>query len=192
LIQKLSVIEILGTVTTICTDKSGTLTQNQMTVRDIWVNGNNLKVSGGGYQPSGEIVSAPSSGPQKRDVELLLSAALLCNNSRLSPPSEERPLWTALGDQTEAAMRVAALKGRINEQELVLVLPRIHELPFDARRKRMSTMHQLRSDPRMTWLDDLIQSNSPPANFAGEVAFVKGAPREILQICTNTCTNIHR
>jgi magnesium-transporting ATPase (P-type) len=171
-------------MTTICTDKSGTLTQNQMTVREIWVNGKSMKVTGGGYQPTGEILSAPSSDPGKRDVELLLSAAMLCNNSRLSPPTEERPIWTALGDQTEAAMQVAALKGRINDRELIHALPRIHELPFDARRKRMSTIHQNQGNPRLAWLDNLIQTNSPPADFTGQIAFIKGAPREILQICT--------
>ena len=189
LIKKLSVIEILGTVSTICTDKSGTLTQNQMTVREIWVNGKSMQVTGGGYQPAGEILSAPSSGLGRRDVELILSAALLCNNARLSPPSDERPLWSALGDQTEAAMRVVALKGRMNEHELLSALPRIHELPFDARRKRMSTIHQFRPDPKMAWLNDLVLSNAPPASFAGELAFVKGAPREILQICTSIVRN---
>jgi magnesium-transporting ATPase (P-type) len=93
-----------------------------------------------------------------------LLAALLCNNARLNPPSPERPQWTSLGDQTEAALRVLALKGRLNEQQVSLTYPRIHELPFDARRKRMSTIHR---------------------NERGEVAYVKGAPKEILQLCSH-------
>jgi P-type Ca2+ transporter type 2C len=185
LIKKLSVIETLGTVSAICTDKSGTLTQNQMTVREIWLNGRNLSVTGGGYQPIGEIIPDLASESAQQDLALLLSAALLCNNSRLSAPSPDRPRWTALGDQTEAAMRVAALKDGINDQELLVALPRVHELPFDARRKRMSTIHKVRSGEKMSWLCDLIQSGSPPTSFIGEIAFVKGAPREILQICTS-------
>jgi Ca2+-transporting ATPase len=148
LIKKLSVIEKLGTVSTVCTDKSGTLTQNQMTVREIWLNGRALSVTGGGYQPEGEIIPHNSPGPTRPDLDLLLSAAMLCNNSRLSPPTTDHPRWSALGDQTEAAMRVAALKGGIDEQALLYDLPRIHELPFDARRKRMSTIHQLSSAAR--------------------------------------------
>jgi magnesium-transporting ATPase (P-type) len=89
-------------------------------------------------------------------------AASLCNNARLNPPSPERPYWTALGDQTEAALRVLALKGGLDEMRISQNHPRIHELPFDARRKRMSTIHR---------------------NEQGEVAFVKGAPKEILQLC---------
>jgi magnesium-transporting ATPase (P-type) len=184
LIKKLAVIETLGTVSTICTDKSGTLTQNQMTVKEIWLNSGDFRVTGGGYQPQGEIIPRLSPGAAKQGLDLLLSAALLCNNSRLSPPSADHPRWTALGDQTEAAMRVAALKGRIDEEGLLRDQPRIHELPFDARRKRMSTIHQLRLGGQLAWLEEAAQTAADPAGFSGQLAFVKGAPREVLQLCT--------
>jgi Ca2+-transporting ATPase len=165
LVKKLASVETLGTISVVCTDKSGTLTQNQMTVRDLWVGGRQLSVSGVGYEPNGEFAPAPWGTPLEADLKLLLTAGERCNNSRLNPPTAEHPQWTSLGDQTEAALRVLALKGRLDERPLDIDLPRVHELPFDARRKRMSTIHR---DGRR----------------GGEVAFVKGAPREVLQLCT--------
>ena len=164
LVKQLAIVETLGTTSVICTDKSGTLTQNQMTVREVWAAGQRFSVAGVGYEPRGEIIPSPAATPRESDLERLLLAALLCNNARLNPPSPERPQWTSLGDQTEAALRVLALKGRLNEQQVSLTYPRIHELPFDARRKRMSTIHR---------------------NERGEVAYVKGAPKEILQLCSH-------
>jgi magnesium-transporting ATPase (P-type) len=99
LVKKLAVVETLGTVSVICADKSGTLTQNQMTVREAWVGGKRLSVSGVGYEPAGAFSPTPA-GSVADDLALLLTAATLCNNSRLNPPSPERPT-TCLGDQTE-------------------------------------------------------------------------------------------
>ncbi len=164
LVKKLAVVETLGKTSVICTDKSGTLTQNQMTVCELWVGGQRLSVSGVGYEPEGAFLPAWASALVQNDLDTLLTAAALCNNSRLTPPSPERPQWTCLGDQTEAALKVAALKGRLDEQTLSQAYPRVHELPFDARRKRMSTIHR---------------------NGQGEITFVKGAPKEVLQLCTH-------
>ncbi len=72
-----------------------------------------------------------------------MDAALSCNNARVNPPSLEHPQWTSLGDQTEAAMKVAALKANVGEESLKLEYPRVHEIPFDARRKRMTTIHRV-------------------------------------------------
>ncbi len=168
LVKKLAVVETLGTTSVICTDKSGTLTQNQMTVREIWVAGQRLSVSGVGYEPNGDFSPSPAGARTEDDLNALLAAAMLCNNSRLNPPSPDRPRWTYLGDQTEAALRVLALKGEVDDQAMSLTYPRIHELPFDARRKRMSTIHR---------------------NTRGEIAFVKGAPKEVLQLCTHILTH---
>jgi magnesium-transporting ATPase (P-type) len=87
LVKKLALVETLGTVSVICTDKSGTLTQNQMTVREIWVAGQHLHVSGVGYEPRGNIRPTIQGTPIEGDVNVLMQAALLCNNSRLIPPS---------------------------------------------------------------------------------------------------------
>jgi magnesium-transporting ATPase (P-type) len=163
LVKSLAMMETIGTVSVICTDKSGTLTQNQMTVREIWSGGRQYRVSGSGYEPKGGFSPSPS-GVWKEDLDLVLRAAALCNNSRLLPPAPERPKWSYLGDQTEAALRVLALKGGVEETEESRRHPRIHEIPFDARRKRMSTIHRY---------------------GGGETAFVKGAPREVMHLCTH-------
>ena len=163
LAKKLSIIETLGTVSIICTDKSGTLTQNQMTVKEIWVSRQKLKVSGVGYEPTGEFIPAPHNQPWEETLYSLLEAANSCNNSRLYEPTLEHPTWTSLGDQTEAALKVTALKAGLNEKALNILYPRVHEIPFDARRKRMTTVHR---------------------RIDAEFAFVKGSPREVLQLCT--------
>jgi Ca2+-transporting ATPase len=175
LVKKLSILETLEHVSIICTDKSGTLTQNQMTVRQVWVGGKPLVVTGAGYKPEGEFVPSPGSEASERDLNALLTAAMLCNNSRLNPPTPDHPQWTVLGDQTEAALRVVALKGGLEEENLKKVLPRIHEIPFDARRKRMSTIHQVHRLP----------DPFPEVSTNQQIAFVKGAPREVLQLCTH-------
>ena len=168
LVKKLNTIETLGSISVICTDKSGTLTQNQMTVREIWVARQRIKVTGVGYQPKGEFVPAPIGQEWDEDLTGLLEAASCCNNARINPPSPEHPTWSSLGDQTEAALKVAAMKDDINEQQLMQIYPRIHEIPFDARRKRMTTIHQEKSD---------------------KLAFTKGAPREVLQLCSHILIN---
>ncbi len=178
LVKKLSVIERLGTVSTICTDKSGTLTQNQMTVREIWVGKQRYSVSGIGYEPTGRFSPNPDGQLQAGDLNQLLTAAILCNNSRLNPPTSAQPRWTTLGDQTEAALRVAGLKRGLKENELAARYPRIHELPFDARRKRMSTIH--RHQPGGIFA---THGESSAGQRPAEVVFVKGAPREVLQLC---------
>jgi len=165
LVKKLAMMETLGTVSVLCTDKSGTLTQNQMTVREVWVSKERLSVTGVGYEPKGGFSPDPNGTQLGRDLQQLLTAAVLCNNARLNPPTQEFPHWTFLGDQTEAALQVAAIKGGLEsgpEGETAKEYPRLHELPFDARRKRMSTIHH---------------------NRFSEIAFVKGSPRDVLQLC---------
>ncbi len=164
LVKKLAALETLGATSVICTDKSGTLTQNQMTVRKLWVSGQRLRVSGQGYEPIGELTPAPAGTPFAGDLQQLLTAALLCNNARLVPPAEGRGLWTCLGDNTEAALRALAVKGGVDEAQLAQGWPRVHELPFDARRKRMATIHRYGER---------------------EIVFVKGAPKEVLALCTH-------
>jgi len=164
IVKKLAMVETLAKVSVLCSDKSGTLTQNQMTVREVWAGGRGRSLSGVGYAPAGEFLPAAETPAARRDLEDLLTAALLCNNARLIAPTPEHPRWTSLGDQTEAALRVAAAKGGLDEAEVSGRLPRIHEIPFDARRKRMTTVHRAAKV---------------------EVAYVKGAPREVLTLCTH-------
>jgi calcium-translocating P-type ATPase len=168
LTKKLSTIERLGQISVICTDKSGTLTQNQMTVRDIWVARKKIKVTGVGYEPQGQFNPQPEGKAWEQDLLCLLEAAACCNNARVNPPSTEHPTWTSLGDQTEAALKVAAMKAEITDDVLRWFIPRLHEIPFDARRKRMTTIHR---------------------DINREIAFVKGAPREVLQLCKHILIN---
>ena len=135
LAKKLSIVETLGSVSVICTDKSGTLTENQMTVREIWVSRQSIRVSGVGYEPVGAFLPSPLSQPFESDWRQLLQAAMLCNNARVNAPSPEHPHWTSLGDQTEAALKVVALKALLSEDLAKQAFPRVHEIPFDARQE---------------------------------------------------------
>ncbi len=165
LIKRLSAVETLGSTSVICTDKTGTLTQNEMTVREIWLPGRRLTVTGTGYAPEGEIMEGSElvPAPPGSDLHRLLLAAGLCNNARLLPPDEESSRWTILGDPTEGALIALAMKGGVNLALEAQRSPRLRELPFDSRRKRMSTIHR--------------------GSESEVVAYVKGAPREVLGLC---------
>ena len=167
LIKKLSAVETLGCTTVICTDKTGTLTQNEMTVRKLWAGGQEFDVTGYGYEPVGQIENQgrPVPAGSHPDITALLTAAALCNNARLLPPNGEHPRWTVLGDPTEAALLVAAAKFGLQPDALAASRPRQRELPFESRRKRMSTVNL-----------------SPDGNL---MAYVKGAPNETLPHCTH-------
>ena len=165
LIKRLSAVETLGCATAICTDKTGTLTQNEMTVSNLWMDGSDMEITGVGYDASnGKILrdDRPVSRDDK-DLSELLTTAGLCCNARLLPPDEGSSRFTVLGDPTEAALLVAAQKDGLDLKQLNTDIPRLRELPFDSGRKRMTTIHQ---------------------TAGGRVAFVKGAPKEVLELCT--------
>ena len=170
LVKRLSAVETLGCTTVICTDKTGTLTQNEMTVGDLWMPDKQYKVTGVGYAPDGQVLNGDTVTTQSSDAELrqLLVCAGLCNNSRLVPPDESSHRWTVLGDPTEACMLVAAQKAGIDLGDEQRRTPRLRELPFESNRKRMSTIHQI----------------SDPDFGANKAAYVKGAPKEVLELCT--------
>lgn len=182
LIKKLSAVETLGCTTVICTDKTGTLTQNEMTVNTIWVPfarsdgkpaGREMEVEGVGYQPIGRITENKTQIDPKQDIALrrtILTQAK-CNTSRLLPPdttSGDDQRWKVLGDPTEAALIVLANKAGFNKDE-INPNPNIAELPFDSRRKRMTVVQMEREDDgRFT-----------------RVAHTKGGIREILDQCSS-------
>ncbi len=169
LIKKLSSVETLGACTVICTDKTGTLTQNEMTVQNILLAGISLQVTGVGYDPIGKIVD--SRGVEQRGakhLQQLLVAATLCNNARLlAPEGKVHAQWSILGDPTEAALLVVAKKIGIDAQEIAQTYTRVRELPFESRRKRMSTLHRFGTSG---------------------MAFTKGAPKEMLALCSTKLT----
>lgn len=182
LIKKLSAVETLGCTNVICSDKTGTITQNKMTVQHIWTEGVEYKLSGLGYSPLGEIEritgtgfrearlneAATDSARALREREILdkvLNASLRCSNARLTPPKSdaEAGTWQILGDPTEAALLVAARKGGIGQDHQFYDVPRICEIPFDSIRKRMSTVYDHKGE---------------------RVLYLKGAPVEVLSRCS--------
>jgi len=199
LIKRLSAVETLGCTTIICTDKTGTLTQNEMTVREIWLpvsassrqpgeqGGQRLTVTGVGYAPEGQIVAAgqPLPTPVGGDLRQLLVAAGLCNNARLLPPNGESSHWTVLGDPTEAALQVVVLKGGLDPEVEARQRPRLRELPFESRRKRMSTVHQI-ANSKLQIANSKLQIANRKSHVSERVAYVKGAPKEILDLCSRT------
>lgn len=164
LVKRLSAVETLGCASVICTDKTGTLTENEMTVRDVWLPSGRFRVTGAGYSPEGALISEDGADPAT--AHALLSAAVLCNDARLAPPDARASRWTIVGDPTEAALLVAAAKAGLDAAAESRRLPRVRELPFDSRRKRMTTAHREAGDSR-----------------ADLKVFVKGAPREVLELC---------
>jgi magnesium-transporting ATPase (P-type) len=176
LIKCLSAVETLGCTTVICTDKTGTLTQNEMTVCELWLAGRQCTVTGVGYAPEGQLLEhgRPVALPVDADVRQLLVAAGLCNDARILPPNTVDTPWTILGDPTEAALRVVASKAGIDVEAGDAAMPRLRELPFDSRRKRMSTIHQPCGTPHAT-----------------PIAYVKGAPKEVVALCTRTLLHGH-
>jgi P-type Ca2+ transporter type 2C len=165
LVKRLSAVETLGCTTVICTDKTGTLTQNEMTSRRIWTAERELTVEGVGYAPHGQIVAAggPVPLPLTGAARDLIVAGGLASNARLERVEGDEERWRVLGDPTEAALLVAAAKAGVDLGAEVLAAPRIIELPFDSSRKRMTTVHRLDGEL---------------------VCYVKGAPMELLARCS--------
>ena len=141
IVRRLAAVETLGSVTVICSDKTGTLTQNQMTVQQVVVPDACYEVSGSGYDPQGVLYQQdPGTAIQPQGALLaLLEAGLLCNDSQLS---QQDGRWMAQGDPTEAALLVSALKGGLDIAETRQRLPRLDIIPFDSRHQYMATLHQ--------------------------------------------------
>ncbi len=160
IIRRLSSAETLGATTVICSDKTGTLTKGEMTVRKIHVDGKTIDVTGAGYEPKGEFLEngAPINPRDNSDLALLLRAGLLCTNASYDGKA-------VIGDTTEGALIVAAAKAGMNKKDMEALYPRIHEVPFTSERKLMTTVHKT---PDQT-----------------AVAHVKGAPEVVLERCTH-------
>jgi Ca2+-transporting ATPase len=150
IIRRLSAVETLGSTPTLCSDKTGTLTRNEMTVTALWLpGGRELSVGGIGYAPDGALREG-SAAPAADDAALrsLLRAAALCNDARLLPPDDERAGWSVLGDATEGALCVLAAKAGIDLAALQPAAPREAECPFDADTRLMATRHRIDAAPR--------------------------------------------
>lgn len=177
-IRRLSAVETLGSTTVICSDKTGTITQNQMTAVAVLpgVSGGIVRVTGSGYEPKGEFLKGGDEGPTPfsplRDpcLYLLLRACTLNNDASLV--ESERGRWDVVGDPTEGALLVLSKKAGLERDRLLESCPRTAEIPFDSERKRMTTIHRA-PEPRSVdgAADDWIEE--------GYVAFVKGAPESL-------------
>ena len=183
LIRKLSSVETLGSATVICSDKTGTLTQNEMTVTRLWVDGQFISVTGTGYVPNGEfLVDGQKVVISKYPGALTaLWLGLLNNDSSLETTGEEdsQKTYRIVGDPTEGALLVAAAKAGATYVEIKEAYPRENEVPFDSERKRMVTIHDvLGPDPNdLSPFYDEDQKD-------WDVITVKGAPDIVLDLCT--------
>lgn len=179
LVRRLSAVETLSATTVICTDKTGTLTKNEMTVRYLWlpqepqgdpsIPNTLFEITGAGYDPTIGKVNLPTDEAIAWKANLLLIGSALCSNARLvhlTAPSR----WQEIGDPTEAALLVAAAKAGLDLAHLQQQLPRLREIPFDSRRLMMTVV--------LNWQAAEIWSNQLPY-----LAFTKGAPLEVLKHC---------
>ena len=166
IIRNLPTVETLGSATVIGSDKTGTLTENQMTVKEIYTAGKNYQIEGTGYNFEGQILY------QNQPVDLVSNSVLaaclrngaLCNDSYLEP---EMGQLTVAGDPTEGALIVAASKAGLKQQEIIAAMPRLDAIPFDSQFQYMATLHQV--------------SNSPE-----NIIYIKGAVETILARCARS------
>lgn len=156
IIRRLPAVETLGSTTVICTDKTGTITRNEMMVTRLWCGGKTYTVNGGGFDPVGEISPAADA-----TVNSLLRIGAVCNNAEVIAFDQQ---WRVRGDPTEGALLVVARKGALNPDILQAAMPRVDEIPFSSKFQYMATMH--------------AGDNAP-------VVLVKGAPERILAFCTH-------
>lgn len=164
IIRKLPAVETLGSTTVICSDKTGTLTQNQMTVQAIVAGGQEFEVSGTGYEPIGNIQRDGKAIDLEKTPALgeCLLAGMLCNDTQLVDRDHQ---WKIVGDPTEGALLVAACKGGLDVKKATEHSPRIDVIPFESQRQYMATLHH--------GTDDSLK-----------VIYIKGAMEKVLSLCT--------
>ena len=168
LLRRLPAVETLGTATAICSDKTGTLTKNEMTVTRVWTGDNWFEVTGRGYEPQGQFLVNGNPIDPSGSLSLwnLLQGGMLCNDASLEQVSDAEEdsadTWRMVGDPTEGSLVVLAAKAGLWRSALEKDHPRVAEVPFDSVRKRMTTVH---------------------ADGAGYRAYIKGAPDVLLELC---------
>ncbi len=167
LVKRLSAVQTLGSVTVICTDKTGTITKGEMTVNKLWVKDRVVEVSGLGYNPVGDFTingqTIHEDDNETSSLERLLEIAALCNGAKVDPPSKRNKNWSVIGDPTDGALLVAALKYGMNMDDELEEKPILDILPFSFERKRMTTVHELN--------DEVL-------------VYTKGAHKNTLDVCS--------
>jgi len=167
IVRTLAAVETLGSATVICTDKTGTLTRNELTVRALVTASGRVDFTGTGYAPEGKLMAGGrqlTEATFRAEAERALTAGLLCNNATVA---EREGQWIVLGDPTEGALKVAAMKGGLDPMRLETRLARVGEIPFSSERKLMSTLHADLESPDRALL------------------MTKGAPDVLLARCTH-------
>ncbi|NLI74307.1 MAG: cation-transporting P-type ATPase, partial [Euryarchaeota archaeon] len=171
-VKRLASVETLGSVTTICTDKTGTITEGQMTARWMWISGDRLKITGEGYEPGGMVFLDEKKlmASDREDLQLMAYASALDNTATLVPPlGHGKSRWTAVGDPTEAALLVMSTKCGVNYKDELKKKKRIGMIPFESSRKMMTSVHE--------------------EDEGRYVAYVKGASAELLARSINIYWN---
>lgn len=167
LVKKLSAVETLGATSIICTDKTGTLTKNEMTVEQLYVGGKSYWVSGTGYEANGVILNSKKqkiTEAEAKDLSIFFACGLFASNASINPPDNDHVDWFCLGDPTEGALITLVRKSGVDDHALNIECPELREFPFDSGRKRMSSIRK----------------------YNGKlIIFVKGAPENVLEKCTN-------
>ncbi|MEA4910240.1 MAG: cation-translocating P-type ATPase, partial [Anaerolineaceae bacterium] len=193
LIRKLPAVETLGSVTVICSDKTGTLTENRMTVTILDVAGNriDLKERLKSFSPSVSNLDQSEPVVLEQDVvALLLTGGALCNDAVLEISPDEAGSYSTVGDPTEGALVVAAARGGLWKEALEKAFPRRAEVPFDSDRKRMTTIHQVHQEQIESPLAERWQKY-PDFQTAHRVAFTKGAVDSLLEVSGQVWVNDH-
>lgn len=170
IIRRLPAVETLGSVSVICTDKTGTLTRNEMSAQSIQLSGGELTVSGVGYHPEGNITSdeQPPSDNQQLILQRLSTAAILCNDARFDQQSQP---WQLHGDPTEGALLILAAKAGLDPAIIQQSVPRLAEIPFESSHGYMATLHP-----------------APEGNSMPYQLLLKGAPEKVLTMCSGVWT----
>jgi Ca2+-transporting ATPase len=167
LVRKMPAVETLGSTTVICSDKTGTLTKGEMTVRKVYLSGAIIDVSGVGYSPQGEFDAKNNASFESECFSLLMKGAVLCNDADVVLAGDK---WVV--NPTEGALVVAATKAGVQKEEVRNSYSRINEFPFSSDRKRMTTIHSLQ----------LEKDNK-------KLIFMKGAPEIVLRYCSHICAD---
>jgi Ca2+-transporting ATPase len=151
IIRKLTAVETMGAVTAICSDKTGTLTESEMTLRQLYLSGRAIEITGAGYRPTGEFLeNGQKLDPQNDDdVLLALKISALCNDSTLKLDGDRPQLF---GDPTEGALLVASLKAGLDQEAMQKEQPRLAELPFSSEKRYMATLHRCQDDQALTYV----------------------------------------
>ena len=167
IVRRLPVVETLGSATVICSDKTGTLTKNEMTVTEIYTDHKSIKVSGSGYDPEGTFLldNKKIEITKSKNLELLLLSGALCTTAKLD---HHQKGWSIIGDPTEGALLVSSQKSGRSKDDLLKDFKFINEIPFDSNRKMMSVIYE---------------------HNGKQIAYIKGAPEIFLENCSHIYIN---